>query len=344
MTPGEILANIRDNILDRDPDPEVAQINHTNDSIGMFELLGVDTASLSTSVFTTAHPPAQFRLPGEPGTNFFDARFDALEVLIQSDADSVTRFLDQNFGDWTNLLNAGLVSTATGNSDTHVQWKTPVGAPRNFVAASTDSPGAVKAQEIAASVQAGRVVMSNAPFVSVRLAAPAPGEAASLDFGKSRTVGAADGSVTLEIRVQSPTWAPYDQVTIYRNAAVTATDDDGEPSTPPYYAPIATRVRTAGADLSVETVAVGGASRLESTLTGALRRAHRGLVVRGAGAGHAGCLGGALPGDPERRRPEPAGRGPGDQPGARRRHRARPHQPALRRRQRQRNVRSPARR
>lgn len=267
MTPGEILANIRDNILDRDPDPEVAQINHINDSIGMFELLGVDTASLSTSVFTTAHPPAQFRLPGEPGTNFFDARFDALEVLIQSDADSVTRFLDQNFGDWTNLLNAGLVSTATGNSDTHVQWKTPVGAPRNFVAASTDSPGAVKAQEIAASVQAGRVVMSNAPFVSVRLVDTATGEAASLDFGKSRTVGAADGSVTLEIRVQSPTWAPYDQVAIYRNAAVTATDDDGDPSTPPYYAPIATRVRTAGADLNVNTVAVGGASRLESTLT-----------------------------------------------------------------------------
>ncbi|MBK7977266.1 MAG: hypothetical protein IPK07_29730 [Deltaproteobacteria bacterium] len=49
------------------------------------------------------------------------------------------------------------MSTATGNSDTHVRWKTPpVGAPRNFVAASTDSPGAVKAQGSRHTVQAGR--------------------------------------------------------------------------------------------------------------------------------------------------------------------------------------------
>ncbi len=267
MTPGEIFAAIRDNILDRDSAAEVVQINHINDSIGMFELLGVDTRTLSTSGFTAAHPPASFRLPGEPGANFFDSRFDALELLIQSDADSITRFLDQNFGDWTNLLDAGIVSTATGNSDTHTQHKVPVGSPRNFVASSTDSPAGVNAQEIADSVRGGHVVMSNAPFVSVRLVDAATGDEASLGFGKNRVVTAADGRVTLEIRVQSPTWAAYDEVAIYRNAASTATDEDGDPATPPYYKPIPERVRTRGTDLTVETVAVGGANRLESTLT-----------------------------------------------------------------------------
>ncbi len=108
--------------------------------------------------------------------------------------------------------------------------------------------------------------MSNAPFVSMHLTDDASGAAAVLEIGKSRLVSATDGSVTLSIRVQSPTWAPFDRIEIYRNAASVATDNDGDASTPPWYKPIPERVRSLGTDFQVETVAVGNASRLEANL------------------------------------------------------------------------------
>jgi hypothetical protein len=82
-----------------------------------------------------------------------------------------------------------------------------------------------------------------------------------------------NGAVDLEIHVQAPTWAPYDKIQIYRNAATqvagrnpTVTDPPGT-GTPTLFTAVPTTTLNAGTDFSVGTIAVNGSQRLETNTT-----------------------------------------------------------------------------
>jgi hypothetical protein len=107
--------------------------------------------------------------------------------------------------DWFRLLNYGVAYTGMGNSDTH----TPageIGLPRNYVQSSVDAPAMIDRREIADNIRDYRVVASYGPFIEMRIEGGVIGD----------TV-AADGSVEIGVRVQSPSWFDVDRIEVYAN-------------------------------------------------------------------------------------------------------------------------------
>ncbi|MFN7956184.1 MAG: CehA/McbA family metallohydrolase [bacterium] len=244
--------------------PRVVQINHLNSlQMGTFEALGIDTGSVPPS---SAFDPAAFRLDPASG-NLFDPGFDAMEIWIGSGNGEIAELTDQNLGDWFNLMNQGLVKTATCDSDSHVAATTQVGEPRNWVASSTDAPASIDADEIAASVLGGRSVCSNGPFVTASITAASTGESAGLGLGASRIASTSDGQATLHVEVQAAPWADFDTIEVYVSTVPSGVDADGNAATPPEYRVAPTLTLHAGADFSITSVPVNGSSRNEASVS-----------------------------------------------------------------------------
>ncbi|MAE95030.1 MAG: hypothetical protein CL910_10250, partial [Deltaproteobacteria bacterium] len=123
----------------------------------------------------------------------------------------------------------------------------------------------------------GRVVGGQGIYVQTRLLAQdGSGGIADLTLGGSTDVTSTNGNVDLEIRVQAPTWAAFDTIEIYANAATTPVD----PLNPYLFVPAAGSAQvlaegdcnpvTTGDgdfDLSVVNVhPVSGADRLDTTV------------------------------------------------------------------------------
>lgn len=113
--------------------------------------------------------------------------------------------------DWFTLLNLGYRITALGNSDTHSKTKTEAGCPRNYVAIGTDDPAEISPADVAEAVREGRVVASYGPFIRFGID--------TWENGPGTTVEA-DGEITLNIEVQSPSWFEVDRVELYENGTL----------------------------------------------------------------------------------------------------------------------------
>jgi hypothetical protein len=171
----------------------------------------------------------------------YSPAYDAIEVF--NGLDKTLDRTDRVMREWWVLLNRGFRYTATGNSDSHRLGYEEVGYPRNFVAVSDDRPQAVDAEELVASVKAGRVMVTNGPFVRVRAlaagkalaagAGPAPepatgdprvprppGGPSEPQGGMGALVRAGTEGVTLEIDVQAAPWVDVAGVEIVGNGEV----------------------------------------------------------------------------------------------------------------------------
>jgi hypothetical protein len=255
LSPTEIMAQRPDGVV---------QVNHINDeTLGYFHLAGIDTALVPPQSFTD---PTKIRQ--EPSiTNLYDDRFTALELWVGDSRDQTALLLDANLGDWFNLLNQGLVRTAIGNSDTHATAVVQAGGPRNFVASSTDAPADLDDDELAANVNAGRVVASNAPFVRFTLEGDEDA-VAGLELGKPLLVPATGGQAKIRVNVQSPEWAAFDTIDVYANATATEEDDENLHGVQvPRYKAVPTLSLVAGQDFEVNRAEIdpqSGAARLEA--------------------------------------------------------------------------------
>ncbi|MBX3024791.1 CehA/McbA family metallohydrolase [bacterium] len=198
------------------------QVNHVHSFFGLDggSGLAIDTALTPPQ---SAVPAAARRL--NPSiTNFFSDTFDALEIWIGDDrAQVATNFLGQNAGDWFNLINQGIVRTGIADSDTHNQFVGVSGLPHNMVAMPTDDPGdlSAMADTVSANVNAGRSFGTNGPMVRVSVSAASTGETASLELGDPLTISTTDGEVTINVDIQSPTWAEFNRVEYYINPVTT---------------------------------------------------------------------------------------------------------------------------
>ena len=213
LSPGEIFEQSL-----ADPKGNIIQINHTASHFGAAGL-GIDTG-LTPPRSSVAL--AQRRL--DPNLeNAFDDGFQALEVWIGTDGrDGIfEEFLGQNAGDWFNLINQGIVRTGVADSDSH-QRRTTYLATRNQIPSSVTDPGqlAGQAETLAATVKAGKVIGTNAPFVTIEASGLLRGasQRAGLSLPDSTTLPIDAGSeVTVTLRIASAEWAKVDTVDFYIN-------------------------------------------------------------------------------------------------------------------------------
>jgi len=257
----------------------VVQINHIGSH---FSPLRIDTGVEPPQSFVP--DPTLFRL--NPSVANFFHPFKALELWNGNNNTHQNQFLNDRIGIWMNLLNQGFATTAIADTDTHTVRNLDSAGARTWTPSSTDDPALLVRAEIGQAVKSGRAVGGQGVYVQTRLVEGQ--DVADLGLGGSTLVTATDGSVDLEIEVQAPTWAPYDRIEIYRNAATTVAGTVG--GTPTAYGAVPTQVLTLGAgDFVRNTVtvhpSVPGAERYETSklisLTGLAQDEWVVVVVKG---------------------------------------------------------------
>lgn len=223
LTPAEIY----DATLS-DPKANLVQINHISGHFGAGGL-GIDTGATPPQ---SSVDPALRRL--DPSlTNAFDDGFQALEVWIGTDGRNgiFGQFLGGNAGDWFNLLNQGIVRTGVADSDTHT-YRTTHMSTRSQIASAVTDPGqlSARAETLAATIVDGKVVGTNAPFMTVQASGNYLGQAqlADLSVDGSRGMAINPGSdVTVSVSIATADWAQVDSVDFYINnqpERISATD------------------------------------------------------------------------------------------------------------------------
>ena len=99
------------------------------------------------------------------------------------------------------------------NTDAHWNYHGS-GWTRNWIAVPDDDPARCEVLEIVRATEAGRVVMSNGPFLTMTAAA---GEAKA---GLGETIAAADGHVDVTVEVRCANWLDVDRVGLVVNGTM----------------------------------------------------------------------------------------------------------------------------
>ena len=117
-----------------------------------------------------------------------------------------TRLENRTFG-WLQMLNQGRHVWCVAVSDAHGVFTSGVGAWRTYVPSSTDDPPAIDHREVIRNSKAGRMMITNGPFLQVTTEDGLP-------IG-SAVVSA--GGVGLKVKVQAPDWMEIDRVQVLVN-------------------------------------------------------------------------------------------------------------------------------
>ncbi len=234
MSPVDVVAAIAG--LDGE---HVIQIDHIDDSpTGLPVAAGWVTSRFylesGVSPLSSYADPVERRLSPRSGGPEFPIPFGSstlvtadattMELVIGFDFHAIREeFLQSSVPTWFNLLNLGMILTATGSSDSHDEFSNPMGLPRNFVASAVDprdgQGGGFDPAAYAKAINEHRVIISAGPFVTVE-AKGADGAVHVI----GDTVSGRDATVT--IKVSSPSWAWFDSVELYANTEPIPIDDE----------------------------------------------------------------------------------------------------------------------
>jgi len=265
IPPSEIFTG-----LHADPMNNLVQINHVAsffDSSG----LAVDTGMTPPQ---SAVDLASRRL--DPSiSNAFDSGFDALEVWIGTNGRGgiINEFLNQNAGNWFNLINQDLVRIGIANSDTHDFRFTKTSA-RTLIPSATVDPAALTAapETLAATVLEGKAVGTNAPFLLLQATGVWQSQAqeAGLQLNDNTLMPIDSGSdVVLTAIISTPVWAEVDTVEFFINNQPELTTSP--PASPRYGVCADARINAGDTGWSeidvVVDASVPGASRTDITAT-----------------------------------------------------------------------------
>lgn len=147
-----------------------------------------------------------------------DGGFDGLEKLIDAAEVWSAEILNLNpryssgdganrtFG-WLQMLNQGRRVWCVAVSDAHRIFGNGVGGWRTYVPSSTDRPSEIDHEEIVRNSKAGRMMITNGPFLEVTTADGLP-------IGSTVI---SEGSIDLRVRVQTPNWMEIDRLQILVN-------------------------------------------------------------------------------------------------------------------------------
>jgi len=175
----------------------VLQVNHPRwPDLGYFQVYQMD--------------PKTHRVPVALRDKYVED-FDALEVFNGLDAYSHPR-VRLVLRDWIAHLGRGFRYTATGNSDSHKLAFEDPGLPRNLIfhGGSSHDDQDVYASEanIIAGIKHGRVLVTNGPYIDVKVGDKGPGDTVKSD-GKP---------VLVEVRVRAVPWVDVSQVEVLMGA------------------------------------------------------------------------------------------------------------------------------
>jgi hypothetical protein len=118
-----------------------------------------------------------------------------------------TRIGENRIFGWLQLLNQGRNIWCVAVSDAHGVFSSPAGDWRTYVPSSTDQPDRIDHREIIRNSKAGRMMISNGPFLQVETADGMP-------IG-SRVVS--EGFIDLQVKVQTANWLEIDRVQVLVN-------------------------------------------------------------------------------------------------------------------------------
>lgn len=107
---------------------------------------------------------------------------------------------------WLQMLNQGYRILATANSDAHAMGHGS-GSVFSYVYTKNDTPGEIDAVEIAHQVKSGHLVISNGPFLDVRVDGGLPGS----------DIRCISGKVNVKVKVFASNWCPVNTVQIVIN-------------------------------------------------------------------------------------------------------------------------------
>ena len=113
---------------------------------------------------------------------------------------------NRTFG-WLQMLNQGRRVWCVAVSDAHRIFGQGVGGWRTYVPSSADSPGDIDPAEIIRNSKAGRMMITNGPFLEV-------------ETGDGLPIGStviAEGKIDLRVKVQTPNWMEIDRVQVLVN-------------------------------------------------------------------------------------------------------------------------------
>jgi len=167
---------------------------------------------------------ASRRLPSVASAGNLFHHFPALELWNGADRNQQNNFLVERIGIWMNHLNKGLRTTAISDTDTHTFGDLESAGARTWTAAPSDAVPGLSGAAVANAVDAGRAVGGQGLYVQTRLVAASTGQVADLTLAGSTDAATTNGAVDLEITVQAPTWARFDRIEIYANAATNPVD------------------------------------------------------------------------------------------------------------------------
>ncbi len=151
----------------------------------------------------------------------YRADFDAIEVWNGKHMNR-PQLVETNVTEWMSLLAAGLRYTAMGNSDSHRIQPEWVGYPRSYVQVPDDEPARIRPSDVAASIKAGRVVVTNGPMVELTVEGEGPGA----------TVRARGGEVSVRVRAHAARWIETTRVEIWVGGELRETFPVEDPTAP----------------------------------------------------------------------------------------------------------------
>ncbi|MDV6030047.1 MAG: hypothetical protein F9B45_08050 [Phycisphaera sp. RhM] len=132
---------------------------------------------------------------------------------------------------WMQLLNQGYRIPGVVNTDAHYNHHGS-GWLRNWFASSTDDPAAISTDEMIRQAEAGHIVMSTGPFLSV-VGTSKTGEAQAIPGDDLSTD---DGQVNVQVTVQCPNWLDVNRVALFINGRRSETHDYTRKNSPELFA------------------------------------------------------------------------------------------------------------
>ncbi len=114
---------------------------------------------------------------------------------------------EQDYAIYHRMLNEGLRVTAFGSSASAGTWQNEPGYPRVYIQSSTDNPQDIDPIELARNIKDRKVVVTNGPFVDVKVNGEPMGS----------MVTDTDGEVELDISVFTPNWSQVTSLSINVN-------------------------------------------------------------------------------------------------------------------------------
>jgi hypothetical protein len=137
---------------------------------------------------------------------------------------------NRTFG-WLQMLNQGRHVWCVAVSDSHRIFGNGAGGWRTYVPSSTDEPAKIDHKEIIRNAKAGRMMISNGPFLEVTTADGLP-------IGSSVI---SEGSIDLKVKIQAPKWMAIDRVQVLTNGRQRPADNYTKKSHPAMFADGVTR-------------------------------------------------------------------------------------------------------